>query len=172
VYWLASAWRTSATKIGEKRGYRLVRVCILFLTFMLLLAPWPRGGPLGRRFLADSSVTRGMGLALTLCGLGLAVWARHHLGRYWSDKVELKVDHQFIRSGPYSCMRHPIYSGVLLGVAGTALAAGEWRGLLALLILLANYTVKAGKEERLLETQFGPAFREHKRQTGFLFPRL
>lgn len=172
VYWLASAWRTSATKTGEKHGYRVVRVSILILTFVLLLAPWLRPGPLGRRFIADSSMTRDAGVAMTLCGLALAVWARHHLGQYWSDKVEIKMDHQFIQSGPYACMRHPIYSGVLLGVAGTALAVGEWRGVLAFLILLTNYAMKAKKEERLLETQFGQAFREHKQQTGFFVPRL
>ena len=172
LYWLVSAWRTNATKTGERRAYRLVRVSILILTFVLLLTPWLRRGLLASRFLPDNSLPRNLGLALALCGLALTVWARHHLGQYWSDKVEIKVDHQLICSGPYARMRHPIYSGVLLAVAGTALAVGEWRGVLAFLVLLANYSLKAKKEERVLATQFGDAFREHTRKTGFFVPRL
>lgn len=86
--------------------------------------------------------------------------------------VEIKVGHQLIRSGPYAYMRHPIYSGVLLGVAGTALVLGEWRGILAFTILLANYAVKADHEERLLTDEFGEEFEAHKKPTGFLIPRF
>jgi protein-S-isoprenylcysteine O-methyltransferase Ste14 len=172
LYWLVSAVGTHATKSGEVHAHRLLRIPILALTFILLLTPWLRTGVLGGRFIPESDGARDLGFALTLCGIAIAVWARSHLGRYWSDKVELKVDHKLIRSGPYTFMRHPIYSGVLLGVAGTMLAVGEWRGVLAFAILLTNYTVKAKKEERLLSTQFGREFEDYRRQSGFLIPRF
>lgn len=172
LYWLVSAVGTRATKTGEVSTYRLLRIPILALTFILLLTGWLRIGPLALPFMPSSEVTRDLGLVLTVCGLAIAFWARHHLGRYWSDKVEVKVEHKLIRSGPYAYMRHPIYSGVLLAVAGTALAVGEWRGILAFLILLTNYTAKAKKEERLLASQFGNEFEAYKRQTGFLIPRF
>jgi len=161
-----------ATKSGEAHAYRFFRIPILALTFVFLLTGWLRMGPLAWRFVPDSEVTRGLGFALTLCGIAMAVWARIHLGRYWSDKVEVKVDHKLIRSGPYAHLRHPIYSGVLLGIAGTALAIGEWKGVLAFVILLTNYAMKARKEERLLSTQFGEEFEAYKKQSGFLFPRI
>lgn len=82
------------------------------------------------------------------------------------------MDHKLIRSGPYAYMRHPIYSGVLFGIAGTALAVGELRGVLAFAILLTNYTLKARKEERLLTTQFPQEFEAYKKESGFLFPRF
>ncbi len=167
-----SAAGTHATKSGEAHSYRLLRIPILVLTFILLLTPLLRIGALAWRFIPDGKSTRDLGLALTLCGITIAVWARSHLGRYWSDKVELKVDHKLIRSGPYAYLRHPIYSGVLLGVAGTAIAVGEWRGVLAFVILLTNYTVKALKEERLLSAQFAGEFEAYKRESGFLIPRL
>ncbi len=84
----------------------------------------------------------------------------------------LKADHQLIRSGPYAYMRHPIYSGVLLGVAGTALLVGEWRGVLALALLLTNYTIKAKKEEAILSDHFGDQFQAHLGRAGFLLPRF
>jgi protein-S-isoprenylcysteine O-methyltransferase Ste14 len=172
LYWLVSAAGMHATKSGEAHSYRLLRIPILVLTFILLLTPVLRIGPLAWRFIPEGKSTRDLGIALTLCGLAIAVWARSHLGRYWSDKVELKVDHKLIRSGPYAYMRHPIYSGVLLGVAGTAIVVGEWRGVLAFAILLTNYTVKARKEERLLSTEFAREFEAYKRESGFLIPRL
>jgi protein-S-isoprenylcysteine O-methyltransferase Ste14 len=109
---------------------------------------------------------------LALAGITLALWARLHLGRNWSDKVVLKVDHELIRSGPYAYLRHPIYSGVLLGVAGTAIVVGEWRGVIAFCMLLVNYSIKARREEKILSVQFGEAFELHKRDAGFLLPKL
>ena len=89
----------------------------------------------------------------------------------WSDKVALKVDHRLIRSGPYAFLRHPIYSGVLLGVLGSALAIGEWRGVVVLVVMTANYWVKAQREDRILSARFGDSFTDYKRHAGFLLPK-
>ena len=109
---------------------------------------------------------------LAILGMITAIWARNSLGQYWSDKIELKIDHQLIRSGPYARMRHPIYSGVLLGVAGSAVLVNEWRGVTAFFLLLTNYTVKAQREDEILAQAFGKEFADHKRRAGFLLPRF
>ena len=85
-----------------------------------------------------------------LVGLAIAAWVRVHLRRYWSDKVVIQPDHRLVSSGPYARMRHPIYFGVLLAIAGTATVVGEWRALLAFLLMLINYTIKARKEDQIL----------------------
>jgi protein-S-isoprenylcysteine O-methyltransferase Ste14 len=172
VYWIAAARRGKAEQTRELYWYRLLRILLLAITFALLFSPWARVGPLGSRFLPRLPVVTYTGFALALAGMGVAVWARIHLGQYWSDKVVLKVDHQLISSGPYARMRHPIYSGVLLGVAGTALVIGEWRGVLAFFLLLTNYAVKGKREEKILAGAFAEGFSEHKRRAGFLWPRL
>jgi protein-S-isoprenylcysteine O-methyltransferase Ste14 len=69
-------------------------------------------------------------------------------------------------------MRHPIYTGLLLATFGTALLVGEYRGLLAVLVFLVGFTRKARKEESFLAAEFGPAFEEHRRHTGFYLPRF
>jgi protein-S-isoprenylcysteine O-methyltransferase Ste14 len=171
VYWLISALGTKETEVDEASTSRLLRLILLFLMFTLLLTDRLRVGPLGRRFVPDDSWIRSVGIALTVAGLGLSVWARRHLGEYWSDKVALKVDHQLIRSGPYAFLRHPIYSGVLLGVAGSALAIGEWRGIVVFAVMTFNYWLKARREERILSGQFGESFANYKRQAGFLTPK-
>lgn len=171
VYWILSAKRSSATQKGESDAFRILRMTILVTTFVLLFSAWLRIGPLGWRFLPRNAGAEIAGIVITLAGISITMWARVHLGKNWSDKVEIKVGHELIRTGPYAHMRHPIYSGVLLGVAGTALAIGEWRGIVAFCLLSASYAIKAKKEERVLEQQFGDQYRAYQGKTGFLIPR-
>lgn len=167
-------WSTpeKTTSSGEYKFSRPLRVLILALTFVLLF--WDRTGVgfLGMSFLPPLWIVVLIGFAMAVLGLGITSWARVHLGKNWSDKVVIQSDHQLISSGPYRYMRHPIYSGVLLAVAGTAVVVGKWRGVLAFLLLLTNYIIKARNEERLLGDRFGAAFQEHINRAGFLFPRF
>jgi protein-S-isoprenylcysteine O-methyltransferase Ste14 len=172
LYWLTAARRVKAARTTESPAYRAFRLLLLAITFTLLFAKWTGVGFLGRRLFPPHAFIPYAGFAMALAGMGLAVWGRVSLGQYWSDKIVLKVDHQLIRSGPYARMRHPIYSGVLLGVAGSALVVNEWRGALAFLLLLTNYTVKAKREEKILAESFPVDFADHKRSAGFLLPRF
>jgi protein-S-isoprenylcysteine O-methyltransferase Ste14 len=172
LYWVGAGARSKAAQTHERHLYRVARWAILALVFLLLFSSRASVGFLGRRFLPDAPVLSYAGFSATLVGLAVALWARIHLGQYWSDKVVLKVDHQLIRTGPYAHMRHPIYSGVLLGVLGTALVLGEWRGLLGFVLLLVNYSIKARKEDRILADRFHNEFREHMNHAGFLLPRF
>ncbi len=172
VYWIAVGSRTKVSLTHESTFYRLGRLVVLAITFALLFSERIAVGPLGLRIVPPLPTIAYSGFAFALVGLAVAMWARVHLGQYWSDKVVLKADHQLIRSGPYAHMRHPIYSGVLLGVAGTALLVGEWRGVFAFALLLTNYATKAKKEEGILSDRFGDQFQEHMRRAGFLFPRF
>jgi protein-S-isoprenylcysteine O-methyltransferase Ste14 len=172
LYWVISARQSGATKTPEAHSFRALRFLVLGTTFILLLSGWLRIGPLAWRFVPDTFAVRTIGMIITVVGVSVTVWARICLGRNWSDKVVIKEDHELIRTGPYAYVRHPIYSGVLLGVAGTALAIGEWRGVLAFALLFTTYAIKAKKEERVLAGAFGAAFEEHARRTGFLLPRF
>jgi protein-S-isoprenylcysteine O-methyltransferase Ste14 len=169
LYWGAP---NKATQSGEFKWYRGVRLLVLAAVFALLFWKATAVGILGRRFVPDIPALGAMGFAAAVIGMAVASWSRIALGKYWSDKVILQSEHKLIRSGPYSCMRHPLYSGVLLAVLGTALVLGEWRGLLSFAILLANYFIKAKREENILKERFGPGFVEHVRSTGFLLPKL
>ncbi len=172
IYWLYSALETKKTAVNEKSRLRILRLSILALTLLLLLSDWLRIGPLRLRLIPDIAAVVWFGVALTAAGVALAIWARWNLGQNWSDKVVLKVGHELIRTGPYAYLRHPIYTGVLLAVAGTGLAIGEIRGLAALILLGTNYYVKAVREERILAANFGDQFLQYKRTTGFLFPGI
>ena len=68
-----------------------------------------------------------VGLALFVLGLAFAVWARVHIGRNWGTPMTQKNEPELVTSGPYRFVRHPIYSGILLGGLGTAIAL-SWSG--------------------------------------------
>jgi len=176
AYWILSATRgrghSAPPARSEPHFYRPLRISLLVLAFLLLFWKPAAFGSLARRFMPPSDAIAIVGFALFLVGLAIAVLARVHLGQYWSDKVMLQAGHRLIHTGPYAHVRHPIYSGVLLGIAGTALILGEWRGLLSFLLMLVNYSIKALREENILRAQFGPEFEEYKNHTGFLLPGL
>jgi protein-S-isoprenylcysteine O-methyltransferase Ste14 len=156
----------------EPSIFRFLRLAILGLTFALLFWDRTRIGALGKVVLPPLPAIALTGFVLVCCGLAVAVWARAYLGGYWSDKVMLQLEHRLIESGPYAYVRHPIYSGVLLAVFGTALVEGQWRGVLAFLILLINYSIKAKREERVLAEHFRPRFHHYVSHAGFLLPRF
>jgi protein-S-isoprenylcysteine O-methyltransferase Ste14 len=172
IYWAVSALRLKRIKVSEDPGGRLLHVGLMVLVFMLLYSDRLALGPLGLRFVPGSTLVRDLGIILTFVGAGVAIWARHSLGQYWSGRVTLKVDHELIRLGPYAHVRHPIYSGLLLAMAGTALVVGEWRALVGVLLGLVELSRKAAKEEALLASEFGDQYQEYRRHAGFLTPRF
>ncbi|HXM60366.1 MAG TPA: isoprenylcysteine carboxylmethyltransferase family protein [Terriglobales bacterium] len=172
IYWALSALRLKRIKVSEDPASRLWHIGIMVLAFMLLYSDRLALGPLGWRFAPQSALVWAPGILLTYVGAGLAIWARYSLGQYWSGRVTLKEDHQLIRVGPYAYVRHPIYSGLLLAMGGTALVVGEWRALVGVLLALFELSRKAAKEEALLATEFGDQYGEYRRQAGFLTPRF
>jgi protein-S-isoprenylcysteine O-methyltransferase Ste14 len=172
IYWAFSALRLKRIKVSEDPAGRLWHIGIMVLVFMLLYSDRFALGPLGWRFVPEGTLVWAPGIVLTYIGAGLAIWARYSLGQYWSGRVTLKEDHQLIRFGPYAYVRHPIYSGLLLAMAGTALVVGEWRAVVSFLLALVELSRKAAKEEALLATEFGDQYGEYRKQAGFLTPRF
>ena len=172
AYWLISALQIKRAKQIERPASRFLRMALTVFVFAFLFSPSARINWLGKRFIPQSEAIAVIGAIITALGVALAIWARSTLGKNWSAAVTLKESHELIRSGPYARIRHPIYSGVILGLLGTALAIGEWRALIAVAVLFASYFIKSRKEEALLAREFGPAFQDHRSRTGMFFPRL
>jgi protein-S-isoprenylcysteine O-methyltransferase Ste14 len=111
-----------------------------------------------------------LGALLTAAGLAFATWARRHIGRNWSATVTLKAGHELVTSGPYALVRHPIYTGLLLALSGSALAGDRWSGLLATLIALVSLWRKLRLEERWMRERFGAQYDAYARQVKALVP--
>jgi protein-S-isoprenylcysteine O-methyltransferase Ste14 len=172
IVWLMGALRVKSSKAAEPLVARAYTVILTSAAALLLFYNKLKLGALDWRFVAPIRWIELTGITLTYAGIALCIWARWNLGSNWSARVTLKVDHELIRSGPYARFRHPIYSGLLLAVTGTAIVIGEWRGLLASLVIGIMHSLKAKREEALMLATFGDQYQSYRRETGFLFPRL
>lgn len=172
LYWFVAARDVKTTRRSESAASRWAHMGPLLLAAVLFALP-PRPWPwLFARFVPATAAGFWSGVALVVAGLGFAVWARVVLGRNWSGIVTLKQDHELIRSGPYAIVRHPIYTGLLAAFAGSALALGEWRGLLALVIVCVALWRKLRLEERWLAEIFGDSYTRYRREVAALVPFL
>ena len=172
VYWLVSALKRKKTKHRETVLQRVGYTLPLALVFYLLYQHQPHYGWLDNRFFPAGPFGEWLGVFLTAAGIGVAFWARWHLGTNWSGVVTLKEGHELIRTGPYRSIRHPIYTGILLALFGTAIAFGVVRGLFAVAVVWLSFYIKARREESFLRQEFGPGFAEHEQRTGMFLPRF
>jgi protein-S-isoprenylcysteine O-methyltransferase Ste14 len=107
-----------------------------------------------------------------LAGMLFAGWARLFLGGNWSSDVALKQDHTLVRSGPYRIVRHPIYTGLLVALLGTAIALGELRCFLGVLLSAIAWKIKSISEETLMVQEFGDQYARYREQVKGLVPYL
>jgi protein-S-isoprenylcysteine O-methyltransferase Ste14 len=133
IVWAIWALRLKPIARSQSTVSRLGEIIPLVLAAWLLFSSQRGPAIINIRVLPWNSVVQFTGLFLTFAGSVVAIYARVFLGANWSGRASIKQGHELIRTGPYSVVRHPIYSGLLLSVAGTAIAFGELRHLLAIL---------------------------------------
>ena len=170
VVWLIASFFTSPAVKRQSLRTRALTVVSGALPCLLLFTRTMRWGPLGWRMIPASPFPRLAGIALTDAGVALAIWARVVLGKQWSGTVTIKEGHRLIRNGPYSVVRHPIYSGLLLAFLGTALVVGELRAFLAVGVILVIWLIKSRVEERFMTERFGREYEDYRRHTWALVP--
>jgi protein-S-isoprenylcysteine O-methyltransferase Ste14 len=170
LYWQVKAVNTKTTQRLEPAASRILRV-LAFLIVIALLAttripfPW-----LYLQLWPVGLLPFWVGAALTVAGLLFAVWAREHLGRNWSRSVTIKQDHELITTGPYALVRHPIYTGILAGFLGTAIALAQVRGVIAFGLVFLVIWAKLRLEEQWMRSQFGETYVSYAHQTAALVP--
>ena len=134
-------------------------------------ANWPRANvPLW----PISPIQRVLGILLCAGGIAFAIWARTILGTNWSGIATVKENHELICRGPYSLVRHPIYTGLLLAYVGTAVALWPTAGgVIMLAALISAAWIKSRQEEQLMRRQFPDAYGAYRQKVrGGIFPRL
>jgi protein-S-isoprenylcysteine O-methyltransferase Ste14 len=161
VYWLASAF---GVKEGRASARRIPLNGLSALAVILLLRVF-RGGSLE----VHSPVLGAIGAVVFASGIALAIWARIHLGRNWGMPMTQKAEPELVTSGPYRFVRHPIYSGLLLALLGTALAT-NLIGLLIVAVLGGYFYYSASVEEKNLVATFPAAYPAYRSSTKMLVP--
>jgi protein-S-isoprenylcysteine O-methyltransferase Ste14 len=161
VGWLAAAFTAKQPFGGGRRrlpGFGLGIVVVL----------------LSRSFHKNTLVVRVpaveiLGAVIFVAGLSLAIWARVYIGRNWGMPMSTKQEPELVTSGPYRFVRHPIYSGLLLAIVGTALATNLW-WLIAFVLLGAYFIYSATVEERILTESFPVQYPRYRSHTKMLIP--
>jgi protein-S-isoprenylcysteine O-methyltransferase Ste14 len=163
IYWLAAATSSKRGRVPWSRELR-IRAMIIVVAIVLVRLGAFRGGDL-----TTNPWRAGLGLVLFVLGLGVAIWARVHIGRNWGSPMSQKDEPELVTSGPYRLVRHPIYSGFLLAGVGTAVAL-SWMWLVAVFLVGVYFVYSATVEERYLAEQFPDKYPTYRRSTKMLVP--
>lgn len=155
-------WREIAVRLGF---FALVAQLLQF-TFVGNALPLPNA----RLYALNASAPRGLvGFLVSGLGIGLAILARARLARLWGAPIASKENPELVTTGPYAFVRHPIYSGTLLAMVGSAIGQSAlW--LLPLMVYGPNFILSARREEKLLLERFPERYRAYMKRTKMLLP--
>jgi protein-S-isoprenylcysteine O-methyltransferase Ste14 len=162
IYWGASA---AASKDSVTGGWR-TRLTGVSVVGVFVIA-WVLRGSLA----VHNVILAVVGAVLFACGIALAVWARLHLGRNWGMPMTQRAEPELVTSGPYRFVRHPIYTGLLTAMLGTALV-DNLLGLIVVAVLVPYFYYCGTVEERNLVVAFPEAYPAYKSRTKMLIPFL
>jgi protein-S-isoprenylcysteine O-methyltransferase Ste14 len=164
AYWLVMAF---TAKAGRSRWtqFAAVRVGLILVVLFLIR----RRALKGHEAVTHDPWLLGIGLAIFVLGLALAVWARVYLGRNWGMPMSQKAEPELVTTGPYSRVRHPIYSGIILAMVGTGIAVSFY-WLIVAVIMGAYFLFSAVVEERTMAKTFPAAYPPYKGATKMLIP--
>jgi protein-S-isoprenylcysteine O-methyltransferase Ste14 len=171
AYWAIAAAGAKRSAGGRRWG----REVGLRLVSVLLIAALLRSRVL-RQFLAaaqssssHSPILGSLAIALCLLGFSLAISARWHLGRNWGMPMSRKEQPELVTSGPYAVIRHPIYTGLILAMLGSAIGVNiAW---MLLVVLIGPYFFySARREEALMLQLFPERYAAYMARTGMLVP--
>ncbi|HEY2137281.1 MAG TPA: isoprenylcysteine carboxylmethyltransferase family protein [Xanthobacteraceae bacterium] len=180
VFWLVfvAVWAVSAVGVKRTAGGAWVwwreigvRVGILALVLLALrMSVFRHAVRSARLYAVNTSPLLGLvGVVLCALGIGCAIAARVHLGRNWGMPMSRKEDPELVTSGPYAYVRHPIYSGILFALLGSAVAQSLF-WLLPLVVCVGYFIYSAWREEKLMSEQFPDSYPAYARRTKMLLP--
>jgi protein-S-isoprenylcysteine O-methyltransferase Ste14 len=149
---------------------RTLHMLLMAICFMLLFSAFDSLPLLTLHLLPQNDITGISGCIICAAGVLFAIWARYTLGSNWSGTVTVKANHELIQSGPYSLVRHPIYTGALFAFLGNAIVIGEVKGLLALLICFCAFRYKLVMEEQFMSELFPAQYPDYRKRVKMLVP--
>jgi len=167
VAWLMAALSAKPAARSRMRPFVGFRIALFVIVYLVI-----RSGVIkGQQPFVSDPVLQGIGMALILMGLGLAVWARVHLGRNWGTPMSEKVDAELVTTGPYQYIRNPIYSGIILAGIGTTVGV-SWYWVVGVVLMAAYFIYSATAEARIMARRFPETYPGYRRSTKMLIPLI
>jgi protein-S-isoprenylcysteine O-methyltransferase Ste14 len=170
IYWVVGIVHAKPTVKRESTLSSALHVAMSCAAVLLVWNPATGIGFLGHRLVSAAGWVQWLGLAVTICGCAFAIWARTCLGSNWSAMVTVKQNHELILRGPYTVVRHPMYSGFLLALAGTVIAVGEVRAFIGLGLAFIAFFLKTVAEERFMRQEFSGEYARYSQRVRRLIP--
>jgi protein-S-isoprenylcysteine O-methyltransferase Ste14 len=171
VYWALSALRQKRN-VGRRAWGRefAARAAVVVVIIAAARVQAVRRAVLAlQAYLSHEALAGVAGVGLCALGVGLALWARVHIGRNWGMPMSRKERPELVTSGPYMLVRHPIYAGILLAMLGSALGETVFWGL-PLVVGTLYFVYSARREERVMVEQFPEQYPAYRRRTKMLLP--
>jgi protein-S-isoprenylcysteine O-methyltransferase Ste14 len=181
LYGLSGAWwvfeGVMSVRQWLRAGRSLGRDLTLVLVYVFVAASVAAAQILGRR---GGLLWPGgrlwpvvAGLVLIVACIALRAWSIVTLGRFFQYAIQIQSGHTVVTSGPYRFVRHPSYTGLILGVTGYALACGDVWSLAAAAVLTGTgLTIRIRVEERQLRDSLGADYDEFAARRKRLIPGL
>jgi len=118
-------------------------------------------------------VIKWLGIVLNIFGLVFLIWIHRVLGQHWSMMLKLGEEHKLVTTGPYSRIRHPMYTFFYILVISNALISlNAMVGICGIILWSCLYVMRIEDEEKMLIEGFGDEYREYIERTGRLWPKL
>ncbi len=114
---------------------------------------------------------RWIGFALGLISLAFWAWTQAALGARWSAQLQLREEHHLVTTGPYSRVRHPLYTGMFGYAGGLALVTANWVFVALAVLVIAGALLRVPREEEMMIQEFGEEYKVYMQRTGRFFPR-
>jgi protein-S-isoprenylcysteine O-methyltransferase Ste14 len=168
LYWLVSA---AGVKKSVNRPWKGTAVRVLIVIALYAYFRSRRSTVSTRAFVAPSLPLAIAGIAICIFGIGLAIWARRHIGRNWGMPMSIKEEPELVDTGPYAHIRHPIYTGILIALIGSALVGGWWWGVM-FVVFGAYFIYSARTEEKRLSQLMPTQYPAYMRRTKMLVPYI
>ena len=171
---VALIWTAGAVLGGKhpgaarKAGRDIASPAAAVAAVVILLTP----GHAWQALTVSSPWVRGLGLPVLIGATAWTVQARLTLGSMWSSGAVARPDHVLRTTGPYGVTRHPVYTGILGMLAGSALAEGLGRWLALSAVVALHLLAKTRAEERLLAQEFPAEYERYRRDVPRLIPRI
>jgi protein-S-isoprenylcysteine O-methyltransferase Ste14 len=155
----------------EGRGMFAARVVMFFL-----LLAWLALYAINPTWMRVLSVPfpdwlRWVGFALGLASLGFWSWTQVALGKEWSPQLQLREEHHLVTTGPYTRIRHPLYTAMLGYGTSLALVTANWVFIILAVAVIAGLFARVPREEQMMIEEFGEEYKAYMQRTGRFFPK-
>ncbi len=168
-----SSWSVDEDAVKREGRWSLLLRPVSFL-FMLALFALYFIEPLGSEWLHVSLPWqfRLFGVFLSFGGILMLVLTHRVLGIHWSTTLQIKEGHTLITTGPYSLIRHPMYTSLSIIFVGLAIVSSFWPLWILTLLMIIFFFRIVRREEDMMIDEFGDAYISYIERTGRYLPRL